>query len=330
MPSDERIFQVLGQPLDAFRSALAATIETLRADVDREGEADEIGPTIGADLGAFAAGRIDAGRFEALAQRDVVAVEPATKDRVRRAFDVLMHLAGRGNGLFRVNVEPGASLTLTVLGALAEIGRAFGAARVVDLTRTGRYVEEEHGAWLQAYPFALWNAAERRIAPPLVVHVDAGDLRADGLAAVLDGAARIVLVVRGEAPPAPLARLVTPGVYVQQAREEGDLAGLGAWRGCGIAALLEHGDVATFVHDPDAGATYAERLSIAALPKERPTRGLGGWSAAQLAEGLAHLEGLASAGGLPLTTDGAGEAPSDPVDKLAAWLLTQANLDGLD
>ena len=330
MPSDERIFEALQRPLDAFHSALAATIESLRANLEEETDAAEGAPTIGADLGAFAAGRIDASRFEALAQRDVVAVEPATKDRVRQAFEVLKQLAARKNGLFRVNVESGASLVLTVQGALAEIGRAYGAARVVDLSRTGRYHDEEHAAWLQAYPFARWNAAERSIAPPLVVHVDAEDLRAEGLADVLDGAAKVVLVVRGDAPPAPLARLVTPGVFVQQARSESELDKFGAWQGCGVAAVLEHGDVATFLHDPDAGATPAECLTIDALPKERPTRALGGWSAWQLEEGLKHLESLSSAAGIPLVGGDADEVPSDPVDKLAAWLLTQADLEGLE
>jgi hypothetical protein len=328
MPSDERIFVALHRSLDAFHSALAATIESLRADLDQEEESDTGAVPSGADLGNFAAGRIDASRFEALARRDLVAVEPATKDRVRQAFEVLTQLAARKNGLFRVSVEPGASLVLTVRGAFAEIGRAFGAARVVDLARTGRYQAEDHAAWLQAYPFAQWNAAERSIAPPLVVHVDAEDLRAEGLADVLDGSTKVVLVVRGDAPPAPLARLVTPGVFVQQVREEGELAALGAWRGCGIAALLEHGDVATFVHDPDAGASLGSCLRIGALPKERPTRPLGGWSAWQLEEGLRHLEALAVATGLPLADDN-GAVPSDPVDKLAAWLLTQADLSNL-
>ncbi len=328
MPSEEPIFEALHRPLDAFRSALASTIESLRASLDEETDAGEGTQALGADLGSFAAGRIDPSRFEALTARETVVVEPATKDRVRQAFEVLTHLAARRNGLFRVIVEPGAGLVPTVTGALAEIGRAFGAARVVDLSRTGRYREEDHAGWLQAYPFARWNAAERAIAPVLVVHVNGEDLHAEGLADVLDGASKLVLVVRGDAPPAPLARLVTPGVFVLQTHDEKDLARFADWQGCGIAALVD-GDAATFVHDPDAGETARERLTISSLPKEPPARPLGDWSAWQLEEGLKHLETLASCSGAGLAGSD-GEAPSDPVDKLAAWLLTQADLSNLD
>jgi len=326
MPSEERVFEILAKPLEAFRSALASTIETLRASLaEDEADAARGASPSGADLGAFAAGRIDVDRFDAIVAREAVAVEPDAKARTREAYEVLTLLAARKTGLFRVNVELGASLTLTVAGALAEIGRAFGAARVVDLTRTGRYREEEHRGWLQAYPFARWNAAERSIAPTLVVFVDGEDLKADGLAEFLDGSVKIVLVVRGEAPPAPLARLATPGVFVTQTRDEPDLLRLAAWRGTGIAALVGE-KAAVFVHDPDAGSTPRERLTVSSLPTDASPRRLGGLSAWQQEEAVEHLRSMTSAGAI---VGDDGETPADPVDKLAAWLLAQADLSGI-
>ena len=96
---------------------------------------------------------------------------------------MLTQLAARKNDLFRVDVAPGASLVATVVGALAEIGRAFGAARVVELARTGRYrADGSTRPGSRPTPSRAGTRAERSLAPPLVVHVDGGDLRAEGLA----------------------------------------------------------------------------------------------------------------------------------------------------
>jgi hypothetical protein len=332
MPSEEReeqVFQALERATQAFRSALATTIEEVRglaaaaADAGGRAEAD------GAELGSFAAGRIDTDRFSVLAGA-APTLDAAVTTRVKTAFEVLTSLASRKTGLFRAGVEPSGSLRHAVAGALAEAGRAFGAARVVELARSGRYVESQHAAWLQAWPFSRWNRQERRLAPPQVVHVDGGDLHAEGLAEFLDGSEKLVLIVRGECPPAPLARLVSPGVYVLQTLETKDLEAFAAFDGPGVAALVTEG-AARFVHDPSRGESLRERLEIRHLPTEEPRRQLGGLSAAQLSRQLRHLQmldALARGEGAPVPGAPVTPAAGDPADVLAAWLLSQADLEG--
>ena len=326
MPFDEteqRIFQALDRPLAAFRSSMAATIEQLRGAIDQAvADRDE---DDGSDLGQFAAGRLDTSRFEALIAKEKVAVEPATTERMERAFATLTELVARKEQLVRVHVEPGASLHYAVTGALAEVGRAFGAARTAALARGGRYRDDEHGTWLGGFPFARWNAAERALAPPLVVRVNGADVLAESLAEFLDGGLKIVLLVRGDAPPAPLARLITPGTYVAQVSDAADLAGLAAHPGTGIAAVVP-AEAARFVHDPAGGETLAERLRVEHLPEPAPTHPLGTLSALQLGEPLAQLAALVAT---PKVEAGP-LAEGDPAGKLAAWLLHQADFADLD
>ena len=107
-----------------------------------------------------------------------------------------------------------------------------------------------------------------------------------------------------------------------------------AWDGPGIAALMPE-QAARFVHDPAAGTAPWDRLSIGSVPLDDPTRPVGGFSARQQVEELRQLTELAAgpsptaiARAEPTAAAPAGdpEAPPDPVDKLAAWLLNQADL----
>jgi len=324
MPSDASpadVFKVLSHSLVAFRSAVATAIEQLRGQVEsaeRNGDPEEDG----ADLGRFAVGRIDADRFAAVAQRDAVAVEPATRDRISHAYEVLRALADRKERLFGVDVPSGGSLVGSVSAALDVLGRAFGAARVAELSRLGRFHEDRHAAWLDAFPFVHWNRAERSIAPVLVVDVDGGDVQADGLAAFLDGTQKILLRVRGDAPVAPLARLVTPGVFVAQVKDAADLAAFAAFDGPGVAALLP-ASAALFVHDPTGGETLGDRLQVQHVPAQEPTQRLGGLSVNQQVEPLRQLKLLGEA-----TPQHAG-AEEAAVEKLTAWLLSQTDVRGL-
>ncbi len=330
MPLDEgerRVFQALKDPLGRFRSALATAIEELREahDLD-EREANDGQAVREAGLGAFAAGRIDPERFGALARRDRAVLEPKALPRLDGAFHALSELAARREQLHRVNVESGKSLHHAVQRTMTEVGRAFGAARIAALARSGGYREEEHAAWLGGFPFALWNRAERRLAPPLVVEVDGADLGAECLAEFLDGTTKIVLLVRGAAPPAPLARLVSPGVFVAQVTSPDELAAFAAFAGPGIVALVPEG-AARFVHDPAAGVTLGERLRIDAMPERAPDRPLGPTSVFQQTEGLRQLAALVERAA-PSVVGAAG--PADTAGKLAAWLLGQADLGGLE
>jgi hypothetical protein len=251
---------------------------------------------------------------------------------VRRAHRTLTELLGRGESGFTVTVPGGASLYDVVADRLADLGRAFGAARVAREVREGRLPPDRRLAELERFPVAQWNRAERRLAPPLVVEVSGSDLRPAGLADLLDGRLKLVLVVSGECAPAPLARLIAPGTFVQQALAPEELGDLAAWEGPGIAALVSP-NAARFVHDPRAGRTPAERLRVAHLPADPPRRALGGLSAAQQAEELALLQALAQpVAPVPSVAAAASPAaaqaePADPVAQLAAWLLAQAELD---
>jgi len=301
MPSDPRVAAVasaaladLAAPLERFRSAaLAAAVEVRALLATLDTGADARLERLRAELGPFAAGRIDPARFGALLSGGPGA-DPATRGHVEAALETLRTVAARIEEIVAVEVPPGGDLRRAAVDALAGAGRAFGAALAVQHARGGWYRSAEHDALLLAFPFAEWNRAERRLAPPLVIQVDGADLRAAALADLLDGAVKIVLLVRGPCAPAPLVRLVTPGTFVMQTGDVADLARVAACDGPAVAALVPEG-AACFVHDPAAAA--AARLTVSHLPADPPRRALGGLSAWQQAEELAQLAAL---GGCPL------------------------------
>ncbi len=346
-PADAALAAVARQR-EAFRSALALTLDQVRNELDvRAAQEDGTGARAAAELGRFAAGRIDPERFAALtsasALEDDSWLEPA-----RRALETLRAVKARGDGLFSARVETGGDLYAEVDRALADAGRAFGAARLFELARAGKYVAAEHDPMLSAFPFRRWSAAERAKAPPLIVEVDGKDLVVGGLAGFLDGTVKLVLVVRGASPPAPLVRLVTPGILVLQTSEAEELELVGWTAGPAIAALVPQ-EAGSFLHQPAAGGA---RVEVRHIPEEEPKRGLGQISAFQQAEELGLLAALAASaaetGGGPGAATGAGPAgaagtsgpaagieavpqrPTEPVDKLAAWLLKQADLSDLE
>ena len=359
MPSDPRVAAVasaaladLAAPLERFRSAaLAAAVEVRALLETLDTGADARLERLRAELGPFAAGRIDPARFGALLSGGPGA-DPATRGHVEAALETLRTVAARIEEIVAVEVPPGGDLRRAAVDALAGAGRAFGAALAVQHARGGWYRSAEHDALLLAFPFAQWNRAERRLAPPLVIQVDGADLRAAALADLLDGAVKIVLLVRGPCAPAPLVRLVTPGTFVMQTADVADLARVAACDGPAVAALVPEG-AARFVHDPAAAAAAAARLTVSHLPADPPRRALGGLSAWQQAEELAQLVVLAGAvipqeraerasvgtavgvgmpQRIPTPTAVPTLAPAAllrddtnaDVDRLAAWLLRQA------
>jgi hypothetical protein len=324
----ERILLPLAGPIGTFRSALAATVEQVRGFLESHRLRDAGAPER-PFLGAFAEGRIDFDAFSSLVRRDP-APEPAAIARMEKAFLLLKELEARGTEPFVSSVEPGTGLRDAAARALGQVGRAFGAARVFELSRSGRYREAEHGTFLESFPFERWSRAERAIAPPIVLRVPPRDLRAEGLAEFLDGALKIVLYAPGEPATAPLVRLVTPGTFVLQTKDGDGLDRLAAFDGPGIAAWIPEG-AALFVHDPSRGSDPAERLSIGHLPEPSPLA-RAGRSAFQQAEELRQLAALAarSPGPVPrapsASPDRAAAPAGEPVDRLAAWLLAQADL----
>lgn len=330
MPSDPRMTRALASlagPLAEYRAAVAATLEEIRGYVaGGRSDADARAARLREQLGPFAGGRVDAARLATLVGDDA-GLDAAALGRLERASDTLRSLASGSDSLFHADVPPGGSLVECVSGLLATIGRAFAAARVAAAARGGHAAEgiDEELA-LYAFPFSEWTTAERRLAPPIVVTVTGADLAAGALAPFLDGMQKILLIVDGPCAPAPLARLITPGVLVIQAHDPQALDLMAGWSGAAIAALVP-ATAARFMHDPSAGAEPWQRLSVD-IPDKAQIARLGGLSAAQQKEELHQLVTLARR---PAVESGApavapGGATADPADRLAAWLLQQAGL----
>ena len=196
---------------------------------------------------------------------------------------------------------------------LIETGQLFHQRDLVDTRRIAHL--------LDGLAYAEWSHAERALAPGLVIELAGADFTPAQAAPYLDAGMKLVFVVEGDAPAAAMARLVTPGVFVQQAVGDASLDAFTAFEGTAAAALLSEGAV-EFTHDPMAGETTYERFTALEFPREIRKRAIGGISVAQQAEDRALLEALA------VVPTPAGEAASDPAGKLSAWLLSQTNLVG--
>ena len=352
MPSDDRL-QAAREALQShsagFRAAVESAYAQVRAYLAAHGaRSDERARETALELGRFAGGRIDAGRLAAVLGPTRV-LDEHEESVVRRCAEVMDEVLAHGEGLFVCQVSAGGDLRATVDDALSMVGRAFGAALVFQAVKAGTYRAEQHELALSAFPFRRWNRSERLLAPPLVVSLAGSDLNAPSLAGYLDGRQKIVLVVHGASAPAPLARLITPRLFVMQAEAPSELARLAAADGPGIAALLPASAV-RFVHDP--AARRVEVTSATAAPRAS----VGGWSPWQQEEELALLrkhvtaevaaaeaEAAETAAETAQVADAIAAAPpprqrmgnggvvgSGPVevDQLATWMLVQAGFAG--
>ena len=340
MPSDtlnpgagelaQKALAALEPRVDAFHSAVATAEEEIRSFVsNRRGASDHRAERTLAELGPFAMGRIDPEKFATLLL-DSEELSDAQTDVLERADQILADFAV-GRDFHHVTVAPGGDLRDAVKGALDRVGQVFGASRAVELARAGLYDADQHGHFLQGLPFRKWNRAERQLAPPLVVDVEADDLLPGGLGEFLDGLVKIVLVVKGLVTAAPLARLITPGTYVVQTAKPEDLAGLARSPHPGVALLFdeERPEHARFIHDPDTGSAPWQRLTVSHLP-ERPEVGRGRRAPTWLEE-LTHLEAMARKPAMAAAAGNGAEAPlpggdATPADQLAAFLLSQVDL----
>jgi hypothetical protein len=327
MPFDRdrigRVRDALAPCWTPYREAAARAADEVAALLREAKTAAEPTPAFAAALGVLGERYLDAARLAPLfGPAELVPAGPPL-EAVAAAGQVLREAAaGSADGV--IELPPNGDLAASVERGLARIGRAFGAAHVVALARTGRYDQALHASWLTWYGFSAWNRRERMLAPPLVVALDGIDLRAGGLAELLDGSVRLALLVRdGMAPPAPLVRLLSPGAFVAQTRAGDGIDRMAAWSGPGVVAWVPDTSAA-FVHDPAGGPSLASRLRVTDLPPP-PRRSLGGLSVAQLTEELAQLQALAGLRDAAPTPAGASE---EPVDRLAAWILSQADLSG--
>lgn len=332
MPSEERIalaLEALAGPIEKHRSAVVLAAEEVRGFLASRAS-DESGGDAGvaATLGAFAAGRIDFDRFGKLLSDSGEDAPPDTLRKAEAALEVLRALSSAGNAPFSLKLAPGARLRDAVAGRLSEIGRGFAAARLAGLATAGALGNGDAEELLGPLGFDAWSSGERQLAPPLVIELEGADLRGVDLAEFLDGNVKIALVANGEAPPAPLVRLITPRTFVLQTSEPEDLRLFADAEPPAVAALLPSSpsSVARFVHDPSRGSSVGARLSILWLPEEPPRKKLGGMSVRQQQEELDQLRALAA-----IAAEGPGAASTPAaqmtsVDKLAAWLLAQTDL----
>jgi hypothetical protein len=331
MPSDPRVaiaLAALKQPTAEFRSAvqgalvqaeslLAAQSSTVEARAERAGR----------ELGRFGAGHVSLERFAALFH-DATPLDEASKKALEHATGHLRAVSAQGDSVFMAEVTPGRGLGATIDEALAVAGRAFSAIVIAELVRGGRYRPAEHDHLWNAAEFRAWNRAERRFAPPLVVEVSGADLHAGALLDFADGREKLVLVVRGDAPPAALVRCITPGTFVLQTVDGTALDVLAGFEGPAIAAVVPEG-AAVFLHDPRKGAEPWQRLTVMPLP-EAPKKAIGGASAWQMGEDLKILKDLARTPFAVPGVQGQKAMPamgaSDAVDRLATWLVDSAGL----
>lgn len=330
MPSDpicdcpDAVKEAAGASLADFRSSLATTVGILRASLAQlTGDEKKKKEIAEKSLGSFADGRIDVTSFDQYAVNKS-SVDAAAGPVLERALDVLVELMDAGEALTHRHLNEGMNLRCLVNRTLKEIGRAFGAVQAVELAKAGLYDEAEHGSLFEGYMHKHWTPAQRELAPAIVVRLADGSAQTTNLSEFVDGHQKVVLVYGEDCPPAPLARLICPGMFVVQTTDCLGLEDFLAYEGPGVAAVVP-ATAARFSHDPRIGATLASRLSHVEFPDQPELRARGGLSLRQQVQDLEHLKSLSSAQTPEAAEDVSNSA--NPVDKLAAYLLGKAHLE---
>lgn len=329
MPSDTPLglaLAALARPIAEFHALVGDAIvqgETVLA--AQHADAGQRAAAASLSLGHFADARVDAGRFAAL----FPAIPPLAPDAVaalEHALLVLRAVQSRSDEFFVSDVPPGGRFGGALESAFERVGAALGAVLMEEQIRAGRY-ESGQERLLRTQYFRTWSSAERRAAPPLVLLVDGADLQPGALLDYTDGREKIVLVIRGASPPAPLARCISPNTFVLQTADGSGLDRFAAHDGPSVAALVPAG-AAVFMHDPAGGREPWQRLTVQHLP-DPPRRAIGGQSVWQMTQDLRVLASLATT---PFTVP----APSgqeaeralgadDAAERIAAWLVAQSS-----
>ena len=324
MPFDEQVSSALSAlrpQLEVFRFGVSSTLERAKAML-----AADSGPShAGAALGNFASGRIDPSRF-AMISAGAAPLDSIGRTVVERAILLLEPMLAGGDNEFVVDVKSGSSVGNAIRARLTKLGSVFAAATLIELVRRRVYDPTQRVLSFGGHPFEKWNAGERKMAPPLVVRLEGADLDPFDIAQFLDGCVRLVFKVDGQCAPAPLARLISPGVFVAQVDNTDVLSKLTELDSPAVVAVMK-GNEARFVHDPRGGIASWQRLQVASIPSSIPRKPLGNRSAWQLREDLAQLETLAKRPMplAPLIDETATVPTGDPAERLAAWLLDQSS-----
>ena len=330
MQSDERIkaaLTALRPRITLFWFAVSSALDRARNTVS----GDQRPALVQATLGELGARLIDPDRFAMVSSSDGP-LDEASRITLDRAVHTLERILRDGDDQFIVDVPPEGSFRFAVRNRLAALGAAFGAATMVELVKRRAYDPVQHQLDIGGYPIERWSAADRKLAPPLVIRVDGSDLDALELAPLLDGCVRLILFVKEPCTAAPLARLVSPGAFVAQTDDIKILDRLTDFDGPAVVAVMT-GNEARFVHDPRNGSELWQRLSVTRAPTVQPRRALGPRSAAQQRDDIAHLKALAEPPKFVSASNGStavmGVANgSDPTERLTDWLLDQSGIDG--
>jgi hypothetical protein len=313
--------------ISVFRFAVSGTIERAKNIL-----ASESGPRqTEVTLGEFASGLIDSDRF-AMISSGAEPLDTVGRAVISRAIDVLESIMQMGDDAFVLDVPPDVSPSAAIRGRLATLGAAFGAGTIVELVRRRMYDPAHHGFPNAGHSFEKWTTSERTLAPPLVVRVNGRDLEASEFAPFLDGTMRLVVLVDEPCSVAPLARLISPGVFVAQVSDIGVLEKPSDLAAPVIIAVMS-GAEARFVHDPRAGVSMWQRITVSDLPEMQIRKSLGNRSSWQQREDVAHLKSLITP---PSLTTRSGDtltavlgSNTDPAERLTAWLLEQTSTAGV-
>ena len=325
MPSEpmwQHALAAVARERAAYTAAVARANDQLRLLLGTMTPHDRTDNRSAEQLGAFAAGHIDSSRFTDVFT-PTSAIPADAIPTVRYAQYLLKATLTLGDEAFCFTLPSGEDLRDATRRALAVLGRVFAAGHAVAAIRAKQVIPVQPEPLLSPLPPEQWSKAERGIAPPVAIELDGADLRVGGLETLLQGAQKIVLLVKGAAPPAALVRLITPNVFVMQCADATELGEFTHFEGAGIAAVIP--DAIHFVHDPDA-RTYP-RLRVIARP-ERAIKRLGNITAFQQMEEVRWLDQLAGMYEQQATHNGntSNTQPHEPGDQLAAWLLKQATL----
>lgn len=331
MPSDERIQKGLSVTAAArkdFLSSVRATADQVDAFLRaRKGTTRDASGRVAETLGNFAAGRIDASRFSALVPTEQE-TPPTVITAMEQAGEVLREIALFDERAFLARAQPGESAADAARQVLGTLGAAFGAAELVETARAGRFPDPATHRRLQVYDPDDWKTRERVLAPPVVVVAPGERLRSAHMRDWLEGSQQVVIVVEGRCPPAPLVPLISPGVLVGQVHTVDELDVLKDFEGPAVLALVPP-EAAAWAYDP----RRSPALEVRHDPGAADLRTVGPTSVWRQRQDLEQLR--ASAGMPPSMAsagrngDGASESGA-PADRLAAWLLMQADVSGID
>ena len=197
MPFEERTqlaLEAIRPRIDLFHSALTVTVNQVQGLLAGSGNTAE---DQSAALGKFAQGKMNLDRFASFAPK-AARIDAEAEAPVREAQKVLKSLLAEGDDLFILKTEPGRGLGHQLSVRLAKIGRAFAAARVVDLAKNGAYKEDKHADTLARFPYSVWNSSERSLTPPLLVEVSGQDFKPSAIVPLLDTNMKIVFNVSGD------------------------------------------------------------------------------------------------------------------------------------